>query len=129
MYIEFYNRSCDIVQDQTESMLDANHIAGDLIDAGFTDDIKVLVYNNEGDATPIKELKLHDFLQDPISKHQPEPVRNKEVYHNLDHDEQLEVLKFVPDRVLIDEIMRRFDEYRSATDDIAKALDEMKIYR
>lgn len=129
MYIEFYNRSCDITQDKTDSMLDANHIAGDLIDSGFGDDILVLVYNKEGDPARVKELELKSFLHDPISKLYDGPVRNKEVYHNLDEAEQMEVLKFVPDIVLIDELKRRINEYRSTTDNITQALDKMEIYK
>lgn len=58
----------------------------------------------------------------------PVPEYGKERFHNLDQNEQLEVLKFIPDKMLVDEINRRFTEYRAYADAIREAGDRMRIY-
>lgn len=128
MYIEFYNRSCDVIQDCTESIIDAQHISGDLIDGGFGEDIKVFIYERKTDDHPQKEISLDEFIRSPFySIFNDHPV-NPDIYHNLDETEQREVLKFTPDDMIIQEITRRMNEYKKATSLIVDALDDMKIY-
>lgn len=67
-----------------------------------------------------------DDIVKPSGKNKP--LINKEVYHNLDEAEQLEVLKFVPDVMLISELTRRMSEYRKYSDMIREAGEELMIY-
>ena len=47
---------------------------------------------------------------------------------NLDEHEQLQVLHFIPDQMLIDELNRRIDEYRKYAEAIRDAGEELMIY-
>ena len=52
-------------------------------------------------------------------------------YENLHHlapDEQEEVIKWLPDELLIQELLRRLKEYRGASDGVMDVFDHMKIY-
>ena len=52
-------------------------------------------------------------------------------YENLHHlapDEQEEVIKWLPDELLVQELLRRLKEYRSASDGVMDVFDRMKIY-
>ena len=51
-----------------------------------------------------------------------------EMYHNLSQDEQIEVLKFVPDDMIIEEALRRMHEYREAMTMVNDTMEKMKIY-
>lgn len=129
MYISFYNRSCDVIQDTTDSIIDAQHIAGELIDNGFKDDIKVFIYDTDTDDQPQKELTLEEFVKSPFNSIFGNRPVNTEIYHNLDQEEQIEVLHFIPDHIIIAEIERRMDQYRETLDNITVALDRMEIFR
>lgn len=48
--------------------------------------------------------------------------------HNLSAEEQLEVVKWIPDQMLIDELNRRVSEYRAYADAIREAGDKLRIY-
>lgn len=137
---EVYNRNTDIDLAVTSDLSTAFHVCGELVDD--EDDIfhDVYVYNNMtvdqyyGEGTFGKTADHYD-VKDFIAKfsifESDDPVKevlNKEVYHNMDPEEQLEVLRYIPDVVLIDELARRIREYRSATDAAAEALDMMKIF-
>lgn len=52
----------------------------------------------------------------------------KENLHHLSAEEQLEVVKWIPDQMLIDELSRRVTEYRSYADAIREAGDKLRIY-
>lgn len=52
-------------------------------------------------------------------------------YENLHHlapDEQEEVVKWLPDELLVQELLRRLKEYRGASDGVMEVFDHMKIY-
>ena len=52
-------------------------------------------------------------------------------YENLHHlapDEQEEVVKWLPDELLVQELLRRLKEYRGASDGVIEVFDHMKIY-
>ena len=52
-------------------------------------------------------------------------------YENLHHlatDEQEEVIKWLPDELLVQELLRRLKEYRGASDGVMSVFDNMKIY-
>lgn len=52
-------------------------------------------------------------------------------YENLHHlapDEQAEVVKWLPDELLVQELLRRLKEYRGASDGVIEVFDNMKIY-
>lgn len=68
---------------------------------------------------------VHDIIE---PAHENKPLINNEVYHNLDEAEQREVLKFVPDIMLINELTRRMSEYRRYADAIRDAGEELLIY-
>lgn len=48
--------------------------------------------------------------------------------HHLGEDEQLEVVKWIPDELLVNELLRRLKEYRGASDGVMEVFDNMKIY-
>ena len=48
--------------------------------------------------------------------------------HHLAQDEQEEVIKWLPDELLVQELLRRLKEYRSASDGVMDVFDHMKIY-
>lgn len=52
----------------------------------------------------------------------------KENLQHLSAEEQLEVVKWIPDQMLIDELSRRVTEYRSYADAIREACDKLRIY-
>ena len=52
----------------------------------------------------------------------------KENLQHLSAEEQLEVVKWIPDQMLIDELSRRVTEYRSYADAIREAGDKLRIY-
>ena len=52
----------------------------------------------------------------------------KENLQHLSAEEQLEVVKWIPDKMLIDELSRRVTEYRSYADAIREAGDKLRIY-
>lgn len=137
---EVYNRNTDIDLAVTSDLMTALHVCGELVDD--EDDIfhDVYVYNNITVDQYYNDSHVgmkcdHYDVKDFIAKfsifESDDPVKevlNKEVYHNMDPEEQLEVLRYIPDVVLIDELARRIREYRSATDAAAEALDMMKIF-
>ena len=52
-------------------------------------------------------------------------------YENLHHlapDEQEEAVKWLPDELLVQELLRRLKEYRGASDGVMSVFDNMKIY-
>lgn len=52
----------------------------------------------------------------------------KENLQHLSAEEQLEVVKWIPDQMLIDELSRRVTEYRAYADAIREAGDKLRIY-
>ena len=52
----------------------------------------------------------------------------KENLQHLSAEEQLEVVKWIPDKMLIDELSRRVTEYRAYADAIREAGDKLRIY-
>ena len=139
---EIYNRSTDIDLLVTEDLGAALHVCGDIVDND--DDIlhDVYVYNNitvddyyntgvmgrTADHYDIKDfIAKFSIFEREVTMCENDLV-NKEVYHNMAPEEQLEVLRYIPDVVLVDDLARRLREYRSATDAAAEALDLMKIF-
>lgn len=147
MLYVIYNKATDIDEVVTEYLTDALEEAGKLIDSGASaDEYEVLFIHlsresyDKYDWSHIMNhiestLRINDFLakygisSDPVKEVEPEvePV-NKEMYHNLDKAEQLEVLKFVSDQMLIDELNRRMSEYRKYADAIRNANEGLMIY-
>jgi hypothetical protein len=143
MLYVIYNKSTDIDEVVTEYLTDALEEAGKLIDSGASaDEYSVLLIHLSPESYQSHDWsyiqnhvesaeRINDFLNkygitsDPVKE--VEPV-NKEMYHNLDKAEQLEVLKFVSDQMLIDELNRRLNEYRTYADTIREAGDKMRIY-
>lgn len=113
--------------------------AGDLIDAG-TDPLYQVYMWRTGTVEDYYDSVKKGYYEDPDDTYNLDTfircfgaegdgdVITPEVYHNLSESEQIEVLHFIPDEMIIDEMMRRFHEYRRTSNAIADALDLMKIY-
>ena len=138
-----YCESTDIDKLVTSDIKEALLECGELIDDGVDSAYAVLIYNNMTvdeyyDDHRIVSFNYHYSCAEFIAKNSPfhvpetdpaSEVLNKEIYHNLDEAEQIEVLHFIPDDILIDEVMRRMHEYRKATDNAYAALESMLIYK
>lgn len=145
-----YNQETDIDEVRTESLLEAVQQATEIYDNQRKDPYNDNNYTvqiidmdqDEYDANSWDDIKdhlcsnssLYQFITtygvDDIMKptNENKLLINKEVYHNLDEAEQLEVLKFVPDVMLISELTRRMSEYRKYSDMIREAGEELMIY-
>lgn len=150
-----YNQDTDIDEVRTESLLDAVQQATEIYDRTYDqrknqhndknytvqiidmdeeeyevkswDDIKDHLCSNSSLYQFITTYGVNDIM-DAIEDKKKSDLINKEVYHNLDEAEQLEVLKFVPDDMLIGELKRRVTEYRKYADMIREAGEELMIY-
>lgn len=131
MKVEFYNKSTDITIEETDNLITAQHIAGDLLDAGLDDVIQIYVYN-EDDDTEVEEVwGLIDFVASKDvfrEREEAVPIMAKDMFSHADHNERLIVLKYTPHAELLDEISRRFSEYDKFTATVFDALDNLKIY-
>lgn len=149
-----YNQETDIDEVRTENLLEAVQQATEIYDKTYDqhknqhddkkysvqiidmdqeeydhakswDDIKVHLCSNSSLYQFITTYGVNDIIDTPYAD---TACINKEVYHNLDVAEQLEVLKFVPDDMLIGELKRRVSEYRKYADMIREAGEELMIY-
>ena len=148
-----YNQDTDIDEVRTESLLEAVQQATEIYDKTYDqrknqhddknytvqiidmdeeeyesnswDDIKDHLCSNSSLYQFITTYGVDDIIE---PAYENKPIVNKEVYHNLDEAEQLEVLKFVPDVMLISELTRRMSEYRKYSDMIREAGEELMIY-
>ena len=148
-----YNQETDIDEVRTENLLEAVQQATEIYDktydqrknqhndknytvqiidmdeeeyvANLWDDIKDHLCSNSSLYQFITTYGVDDIIK-PTNENKT--LINKEVYHNLDEDEQLEVLHFISDQMLIDELNRRIDEYRKYADAIRDAGEELMIY-
>lgn len=148
-----YNQETDIDEVRTESLLEAVQQATEIYDKTYNqitglhdnkkytvqiidmpeeeyevkswDDIKEHLCSNSSLYQFITTYGVDDIIE---PAYENKPLINKEVYHNLDEAEQLEVLKFVPDVMLISELTRRMSEYRKYSDMIREAGEELMIY-
>ena len=140
MLYVIYNSNTDIDDFVTTSVTSALMRAGDLSDI-HTDNIidNDLYFVNVFDMTEDEYADAFVTDDDAVEKYTlrgfiseygvPKiPEGGMEHYHNLDQNEQLEVLKFISDQMLIDEIKRRFIEYRTYADAIREAGDKLRIY-
>lgn len=141
MLYVIYNSTTDIDDFVTTSVTSALQRAGELADQltdiGIVD--SDLYYVNVFDMTEDEYADAFVTDDDAVEKYTlrsfisaygvaPVPEGGKERFHNLDQNEQLEVLKFIPDKMLVDEINRRFSEYRAYADAIREAGDKMRIF-
>ena len=148
-----YNQETDIDEVRTENLLEAVQQATEIYDktydqrknqhndknytvqiidmdeeeyeANSWDDIKDHLCSNSSLYQFITTYGVNDIIE---PTHENKLLINKEVYHNLDEEEQLEVLKFVPDAMLLSELSRRMFEYRKYADAISEVGEELKIY-
>lgn len=148
-----YNQDTDIDEVRTESLLEAVQQATEIYDSTYDqrknehfdkhytvqvidmdqddyetnswDDIKDHLCSNSSLYQFITTYGVDDIIE---PAYENKPLVNKEIYHNLDEEEQFEVLKFVSDQMLINELNRRLNEYRSYADAIREAGDKMRIY-
>ena len=158
MLYVIYNQRTDIDEVVTESLIDAVEDAGRILDRtdepeayqALVIDLTEESYNKHDWSYVSKYVRVRETLKGFISKYgidavsasetKPkkkdpdheawEKVNNtgNEYLKNLDEGEQLQVLHFIPDQLLIDELNRRIDEYRKYADAIREAGEELKIY-
>lgn len=135
-----YNSNTDIDHMVSTDIKDVLIECGELIDQGCDKYYTVYVYNNmtvdQYNSTVADfndDFEVKDFVASFSPFQLKEGVKNevldKERYHNLDENEQIEVLHFISDDMLIDELLRRIKEYRKATDKAYDALESMLIYK
>ena len=117
-----YNQETDIDEVRTENLLEAVQQATEIYDKTY--DQHKNKHNDKNYTVQIIDMD-EDIIQ---PTHENKSLVNKEVYHNLDEEEQLEVLKFVPDAMLIHELARRMSEYRKYADKIRVSGEELMIY-
>ena len=148
-----YNEATDIDDLVTEDLKDALIRADELIESGNDTGMLVLEYEGlskeeypEHYSNYNREYDLQSFCRkkkifdDPIENAKRSindlkknvnpviPVKNPEAYHRMSEQEKIEVLHFVSDEMLLDELHRRFAEYRKGYDKIVESMDQMKIY-
>lgn len=129
MTIQFYDIDNELIY-ECDTLFTALHYAGELVDSD-NDNITVIVADDDIIACA-EEIDLHRFVKEysPFTTKtvSENTVLNAERFHNLDTDEQREVLHYTTDGDLVAEVLRRLNEYHRTTDIIADALDNMKIY-
>ena len=139
MLYVIYCTKDDINDMTTTSLTSALMRAGDLVDmyeyglpenafSVYLYDMTEEEYNdafvNDSDATAIYTLKqfIAEYGVPELS-----PMEKENLQH-LSTEEQLEVIKWIPDHIIIDEIYRRFDEYRTYADAVREAGDKLRIF-
>ena len=158
MLYVIYNQRTDIDEVVTESLLDAVEDAGRILDRtdepeayqALVIDLTEDSYNKHDWSYVSKYVRVRETLKGFISKYGIDAVSasetkpkkkdpdneawdkmnntDNEYLKNLDEYEQLQVLHFIPDQLLIDELNRRIDEYRKYADAIRDAGEELMIY-
>lgn len=157
MLYVIYNQRTDIDEVVTESLLDAIEDAGRILDRtdepeayqSLVIDLTEESYNKHDWSYVSKYVRVQETLKGFISKYgidavtasETKPAEHKtdeawekmnntdnEYLKNLDEHEQVQVLHFIPDQMLIDELNRRIDEYRKYADAIRDAGEELMIY-
>lgn len=153
-----YNKSTDIDEVVTESLLDAVEDAGRILDRtdepeayqALVIDLTEDSYNKHDWSYVSEYVRVRETLNGFIGKYginavtasetkpnKKDPTHeawdkmnntDNEYLKNLDEHEQLQVLHFIPDQMLIDELNRRIDEYRKYADAIRDAGEELLIY-
>ena len=78
------------------------------------------------DSDAVATYTLKQFIEQ-YSVPELSPMEKENLQH-LSAEEQLEVVKWIPDQMLIDELSRRVTEYRSYADAIREAGDKLRIY-
>lgn len=134
MLYVIYNPDTDIDDLVTPSITSALLRAGELVDEDFSRHFVSLYDMTEEDyndsfttsTDAIETYTLKGFIKKYGIAEVPDA--GLDTLHNLDQNEQLEVLKFIPDQMIIDELRRRFEEYRRYADAIRDAGDKLMIY-
>lgn len=138
MLYVIYNIPSDIDELVTDSLTDALHMAGDLLDTKDPSEytvFKIDMTEAEYDSSRyIENLEsqytLKEFV-DEVSIFDQEtkkiPLVERERYHNLDQSEQLAVLEAIPDDILIWEIKSRVDDYIEALTKIRQNMEGVKL--
>lgn len=80
---------------------------------------KIVNHDNQEEAEPVNDISAE-------VKTIPEDA--KQILQHMDSDEQNHAIKYIPDQVLVNELMRRLTEYRNGYDKIVEAMDQMKIF-
>lgn len=157
MLYVIYNQRTDIDEVVTESLLDAVEDAGKILDRtdepeayqSLVIDLTEDSYNKHDWSYVSKCVRVRETLKGFISKYgidevtvsETEPAEHKtdeawekmnntanEYLRNFDEHEQLEILKFIPDAMLLSELSRRMFEYRKYYDAIREVGEDLKIY-
>lgn len=150
-----YNKKTDLDVGVTASLDDALSQAKILIGTPVKHNIEVYVYNDINTRedyyteSPVVEAdtiykSLIDFIDEhegPYEIETPGPTDKKssdawevmndlpnDMLHHLSDKEKLEVLHFIPDTMLIEELSRRLKEYRRVNDGVVEVLDGLEIF-
>lgn len=150
-----YNKKTDLDVGVTASLEEALSQAKILMGTPVKHNIEVYVYNDINTRedyyteSPVVEAdtvykSLIDFIDEhegPYETETPAPKDKKssdawevmndlpnDMLHHLSEGEQVEVLRWVPDVLLIDEVMRRLVEYKTLTQSVMSAYDHLEIF-
>ena len=139
MLYVIYDSLTDINDTVTTSITSALMRAGELQDltADVTTsqiyfvnefDMDEAEYNNSfvTDSDAVATYTLKQFIEQ-YGVPELSPMEKENLQH-LSAEEQLEVVKWIPDQMLIDELSRRVTEYRAYADAIREAGDKLRIY-
>ena len=137
MLYTIYRQDIDVDHLATEDVKEALQAVGELIDAGTADAYQVYMWHdadlaeywdtsNKFAADPDDNYSLETFVR--CFGMEQDEIPSAEIYRNLTEAEQIEAIHFMPDEMLIDELARRFHEYRRTTDQVFCIMDKMKIY-
>lgn len=139
MLYVIYDSLTDINDTVTTSLTSALMRAGelqDLLDEITTAhiyfvnefDMDEAEYNDSfvSDSDAVATYTLKQFIEQ-YGVPELSPMEKENLQH-LSAEEQLEVVKWIPDQMLIDELSRRVTEYRAYADAIREAGDKLRIY-
>lgn len=140
MLYTIYRQDIDIDHFASEDVKQVLQECDELIEAGTADAYQVYMWSGLDFADYCRIMNDNNAVfDDPDDVYSLETfcrcfgldqdeIPSPEIYHNLTRAEQIEALHFIPDEMIINELSRRFNEYRRTTDAMADIFDKMKIY-
>ena len=139
MLYVIYDSLTDINDTVTTSVTSALMRAGELEDLQYVVGTPQIYFVNEfdmdeaeyndsfvTDSDAVATYTLKQFIEQ-YGVPELSPMEKENLQH-LSVEEQLEVIKWIPDQMLIDELSRRVSEYRAYADAIREAGDKLRIY-
>ena len=139
MLYVIYDSLTDVNDTVTTSLTSALMRAGELQDLSDEITTAQIYFINEFDMTEEEYNDAFVTDSDAVATHtlkqfiaeygvtELSPMEKENLQH-LSAEEQLEVVKWIPDHMLIDELSRRVSEYRIYADAIRDASDKLRIF-